>query len=984
MKTHSRNEATLNPEQLSAVTHGEGPLLIIAGAGTGKTHVLASRILYLIQEKKVNPQSILALTFTEKANSEMRERLDLALPLGYEELPIYTFHGFSDSILREKGLLIGLPTDYRILTAPEQWLFVKNHLFEFELSELRPLGNPTKLISTLLAYIDRLRDECISPETFESFAKRLPKDTEEFTLMNEIAHFYQTYQHLKIKNGCLDFQDLTFYVLQLFQHKKDALTEYQNRYQYILVDEFQDTNFAQNSLVELLAKKHRNITVVGDDDQSIYKWRGASLANILSFEKIFPGAKKVVLTRNYRSSQNILTASHAIIQNNNPNRLEVKEGISKHLIAENTAPLSPITVIHAEHSAEETEEVVNEIERLHDVPDALWSDSAILVRANKHALPFIEECRRRGIPCRFSGSENLLSREEIKDMWAVIRICTNPADDISLFRILSMPIFGIPMVEITLLLSEARKHFSPLFTLVMKKGSETTLALGGNEKWKFISGLLTELLEESRRSPVSRVLGNFLEKSGYLRRLIDLGDADSAEKIQGLSDFSTLVKKFESDKTEANIFAFEEYLELIEESGISREEFRSQPVDSDAVKILTIHASKGLEFPNVFIVNLVQERFPSRRQNDPFKIPEELLPEALPAEDTVHLEEERRLFYVACTRAQKKLFLAWSDCYEHGKKKWKKSVFVEEMEKTGLTVILSVPVAPRQEVEGSLPAIQRNARDNDGTRDEIASSPFDSLRSLRAPRNDINRLSFSQIDMFQTCPYKYTLGYLWRVPTPPSHAASFGSSVHNTLNAFYKILMQNPSGATKETLKTLYEQHWISAGYMSRAHENTRKKNGWEMLEAYFEKNRDPWVIPAFLECNFVLKLSGKGSLPSKNEKPLLISGRIDRIDKLEDGYEVIDYKTGRLKKESDLKKDLQLSIYALACRDIFGISASKLSLYFLEDNVKVSATRTAEDLEKTKEQLLEIAENMQNSDFPATPGYKCQFCDYRLLCYAV
>ncbi|HLA25993.1 MAG TPA: UvrD-helicase domain-containing protein, partial [Patescibacteria group bacterium] len=343
---------SLNKEQKEAVVHENGPLLIIAGAGTGKTTVITRRIAWLILEKKIKPDEILALTFTEKASAEMEERVDRLLPYGYVDLWISTFHGFAEKILRLHGLDIGLPTNFRVLSDTEQWYLVRKNLDKFNLDYYRPLGNPTKFIHALLKHFSRAKDEEISPEEYLKYAEelKLNQDTDgesdilEIKRLEEVANAYHIYQKILLENNALDFGDLINYVLKLFKIRHNILDNYRRQFKYILVDEFQDTNWAQYELVKLLAEPNNNLTVVGDDDQSIYKFRGASISNILTFKKDFQKSRDILLTENYRSTQNILDLSYGFIQQNNPNRLEARmnekksngglENISKKLAAQ--------------------------------------------------------------------------------------------------------------------------------------------------------------------------------------------------------------------------------------------------------------------------------------------------------------------------------------------------------------------------------------------------------------------------------------------------------------------------------------------------------------------------------------------------------------------------------------------------------------------------------------------------------------------------
>jgi DNA helicase-2/ATP-dependent DNA helicase PcrA len=355
-------QPTLNEEQKLAVEHGEGPLLIIAGAGTGKTTVVTERIKHLILKKSVLPSEILALTFTEKASREMEQRVDVALPYGYSDMWIETFHAFCERILRAEAIHIGLNPSFILMTEAENLLFLRKHLFDFQLSYFRPFGNPTKFLQGMLTHFSRLKDDDISPEQYIEFAKGIPARNaparhasqvkaggsqsnaggeqkakgsdeeitkEEIEKTIELANAFKTYEDLKAKNSVMDFSDLISNTLHLFRTRKNILKAYQEQFKYILVDEFQDTNYAQNEMAILLAGEKKNITVVGDDDQSIYRWRGAAIANMLQFRSHFPKASIISLTRNYRSTQNVLDSAYTLIQHNNPDRLETREHIDK-------------------------------------------------------------------------------------------------------------------------------------------------------------------------------------------------------------------------------------------------------------------------------------------------------------------------------------------------------------------------------------------------------------------------------------------------------------------------------------------------------------------------------------------------------------------------------------------------------------------------------------------------------------------------------
>ncbi|MEK7524487.1 MAG: UvrD-helicase domain-containing protein [Patescibacteria group bacterium] len=953
-------------QQREAIQQTEGPLLVISGAGTGKTHLITGKILYLIQELGVAPEQILALTFTEKATEEMARRIDQALPLGHSEICIKTFHSFAEAVLRERGHEIGLQLDYKVLKEADLWMFLKHHVLDLKLEHYRTLGNPQKFLRALQEYFSRLQDEDIQSKAYIQYAKDAakqaptPEEKESASKHAELAKAYDIYERLLLENGSLDFSGLLFYTIRLFENRPSVLAEYQNRFTYILVDEFQDTNFAQNKIVQLLAQKNRNLTVVGDDDQSIYKWRGASLTNIHSFQKLFPEAKTVVLCENYRSHQKILDLAYATIQKNNPNRLEVSQSVNKKLISRPShseakqlmRPEGATTpkkmqefipqVFHFEQLQDEVAFIVSKAK----IALKQGQNPAILVRTNSLAKPFIEAFKEKGLPFQHFSASSIFEKPAIKDCVAFLRIIANPWDDLALFRCLTLPFWKIPMESLLEIAKKARNQNRSFYELLNVKPFDVS------------KKLISTIIEFSRERKVSEVLGKFLTDSGYLESArkealeADQNNSDSHLRIEEIAQFSQMIADYEASHPHKQVSDFLQYVQFAEEAGEGRAS--GENIDPAAIKILTIHSAKGLEFDAVFLPGLVQSKFPGINWKDPFEIPPALIPEPLPPGDH-HLEEERRLFYVAITRAKSILMMTYSDFYD-GKKKWKPSVFVEQALESGKAMMISQGngLKKKMNLQASLLG-------------EEAIRPHQSLH-LQLPK-----LSYSQLDAFQTCPLKYQFRYLWNVPTPMPAAVNFGSSIHNTLRDFHEWLNENPQKKDDDLrpeLQKFFEENWIGLGYESRAIMEDQKERGHAMLQKYWEHEKTSLSTPAFLEKAFTLQL-GK----------ITLSGRIDRIDKLEDGtYEVIDYKTGTNHKKN-LSKDLQLSLYALACRDVLKIEVSRLSLYFLETLEKVSTTRDDQEIDLCRQEIEELSLDLARSDFSPTPGFHCGYCDFRLIC---
>lgn len=955
-------EISLNLEQKKAVEHTGGPILVVAGAGTGKTRVITERIKWLIENKKTKPSEILSLTFTEKAAAEMQDRVDLAMPLGYEEPWLSTFHSFAERLLREEGLEIGLDTSYKILTPPQAWLFVRQNLFKFDLKHYRPLGNPTKFISAMLTLFSRAQDEDTAPKEFVKYAENVaaglvpvkgeattrvaatntPEAKENAKKTLELANAYQTYQKLKIENSYLDFGDLLSWTLKLFRERPSVLKKYQGQFKYILVDEFQDTNYAQYQLIKLLAPNEGGpeLMVTGDDDQSIYKFRGASVSNIIEFKKDYPGAETIVLTKNYRSGQKILDAAYKLIQNNNPDRLEEKLGIEKKLtrIKNKESRIKDVgpEVIHAATGTAEAEEIVKKIVALKK--DFDWRDFAILARANNHLDAFVTALKRHGIPYQLIGNRGLFDQEEVRDVVAILKVLANPEDDVNFYRLLNLEVFKTDPAKIADLLNQARRTRKDLFNVAASQGSS-------------VVDLIKKHRQDIAKKPVTLLAFNFLTEIGYIKPLLEEESIENMLKIKNLNLFFDKIKNFESEAPEPNVIEFVNYLDLMIEAGESPAQAEIE--DIDTVNLLTAHAAKGLEFPVVFLVNLVSDRFPTRNRKDKLPLPDALVKEILPEGDA-HIQEERRLFYVACTRTKERLFLSWADNYG-GKRLKKPSGFIKEL---GIK--------------------NQESRIKDGGKIKPLTL-FDfkpqtaPLPSTLSPKPSSPKfVSYSQLETFSQCPLKYKYRYVLRLPTPPSHALSFGQTIHRTLRDFHREdLFKSHTDVNR--LLELYQHHWLPEGYESKEHQQERFKEGEEMLKEYFEKQKELLNDPVQLEKKFTLRIG-----------TTTLIGSIDRVDKLPDGgFEIVDYKTGKVKEQKYVDKDAQLSIYALGAKEALGIEPQSLALYFVETNEKVSTTRSPEQLSKKRGEIAEQIEEIKTSRFEPKTSMLCKWCPYKTLCPA-
>jgi len=947
----------LNPQQITAIRHLKGPLLIIAGAGTGKTTVITERIKYLILKKNVLPSQILALTFTDKAAREMEERVDVAMPYGYTQMWISTFHAFCDRILRNDAHAIGLDPGYRLISEAESILLLKQNIFDMGLDIFRPLGNPTKFLDALLTHFSRLKDEDVSPDEYVKWAKK-QKSSEEKAQYLELANSYQKYEQLKIKESVMDFSDLISNALLLFRKRRNILKKYQQQFKYILVDEFQDTNYAQNELAILLAGREQNITVVADDDQSIYRFRGAAVSNVLQFKKSFPNAKIITLNNNYRSTQTILDGSYKLIQHNNPNRLEVVEGIDKKLKSHSIAPKREIELIQEMRSEDEADKIAIKIKELTD-KKYRYKDIAILVRANNHSSSITVALQRHRIPFQFLGPGYLFQQEEIKDLIAYLSFLTNLSDSVSLFRVLSMEIFEIPYIELNYLLNFAKRKNLTLFE-ALENINQSFLKSETQTKLTNFRKMAVRHLEKSKKDTGGQILYYFLVDSKLFETLNSTDSIREERRVQNIAKFFDRIKSFETEHLDSNIFTLFEWLNLMLQMGDSPTAADVDVKDRNVVNILTVHSSKGLEFKVVFMVNLVNDRFPSRERNEKIPLPEGILKETSSPDSDFHLEEERRLFYVGMTRAKERLYFTAANYYGTGKRPRKLSPFIYD----------AIPELIKEEVTNktqqlSLPEILSAYQETAQVQENKI--PF-----------KINYITFSNLQMFDICPLHYKAKVIFNLPTPTAAVQSFGISIHNTLYNLYKQVLEGTIPTLKQSLD-VFKQEWISEGYGGKKHEQERFSQGIKILKNFYKKEMQPPIKPLGLELpfSFVLKNGVK------------VFGKIDRIDKKGSGIEIIDYKTGADNPKADKAHKLQLAMYALAATRVRDDILNRrpeditLTLHFLEGNTRKTMNFKQEDLDELEAELINKIAEIEKSDFKCSKNVLCLNCEYRMLCSA-
>lgn len=968
----------LNQEQREAVTTTEGPLLIIAGAGTGKTTVITRRIAHLIEQKLAKPSEILALTFTEKAASEMEERVDVLVPYGYVDTWISTFHAFGNRILQENALDLGLPPDFQVLTHPQQILFFQQNLFSFELDYYRPLSNPAKFIAALLSFFSRCKDEDIDPSDYKKFVEGLrnkkasqlgltePEKKVEVARNEELYRAFQHYEDLKKGAGKLDYGDQISLCLKLFREKPSILKRYREQFKYILVDEYQDTNYAQNELVRLLVGEKGNLCVVGDDDQSIYKFRGAAVSNILKFKVDFPKTKQVVLTKNYRSNQELLDSCYRLIRNNDPDRLEVRNKINKKLVSafekKGAAPL----VLTGQSLTEETNLVAEKIKYLVEKEKMKYKDIAILVRANSHAETFLRTLNLKGIPQKFVGSSGLYNQPEIRLLISFLTAITNFSDSLNLYTLAISEIYNLSLPDCIDCMDWAKRRNLSLQKVFqdVEKIPELEISQEGQAIIQKINKDLSESLELSRKENVGRVLYDFLKKTNYLSRLEREGGAEAEIKIQNIAKFFDKIKEFIDLVSNESSRQFVDYLETMRSVGDDPATADFDP-EFDAVNVMTVHAAKGLEFPAVFMVNLTSERFPSRERKEAIPLPTELIKEVLPAGD-FHLQEERRLFYVGSTRARNFLYYTWSKD-DGGKRVKKASPFVLEAIDKPLAETIVDKMSSLEKIE-QFALVQRKTY------------------QLPTAKNNIIRLSQSSVDDYETCAYKYRYSHVLRLPILRHHAVVYGFALHAAVAEFYRAKMQGKSLSLDELLQVL-ENAWVSEGFLTAEHEEKRLLQAKKVLKSFWEREKDTKDLPSFVEKSFRFSLD-------QGETKVVVDGRFDRVDIDGTKVRIIDFKSTEDRTSEELQKNakdsIQLKVYTLGYYKNYGTIPDFVGIYDLETGLIGGYSPELENIKETEERVVEAAknirENLQNDEFPANPKYygrlpACYYCAYNSIC---
>jgi len=1009
----------LNPAQVDAVTC-QGIQLILAGPGSGKTRVITEKIRHLISTG-VPPSHILTLTFSDKAAQEMRDRLD-SVPQS-ADLTVSTFHSFCLSVLEENRLDSGINFSSGIISRANQLVWGLKNIDTFGFEHIEVGNNAVDVIESIIDGISTFRDELISPDELAHYLKEKEHVTvsaEESAYLEKLSDLlkvYRAYERFKREEMLLDYDDMIHETCRLFERKPLILRRYRERFTHILVDEFQDTNYAQLQLIKMLAGDH--LCVVGDDDQTIYRFRGAYLTNMQDFLLHFRDAKEILLTHNYRSTQTILSLALALMHHA-PNRRE------KRLLTENP-PGEPVKVVHCENEATEASYVVTEIERLLGTPfmsrsekverPYTYKDFAIICRRRRDGAKFYQLLRDRGIPAEFVGEMDFFSAPVIRDLQAYLKIINNPlAAGIPLNRV--MKISGIPETEVQKINAVARKTtFGNPYNDGVFEAMRSIDSLAPHYATAIheILGTLDSLIMEKDRGPLTALVHHLMMHATdlYARALED----ETGQEVLLLNQFLTITREYEEITKDATVDSFLTYLRFL--SGFSIEVGETDVADS--VKVLTVHKSKGKEFPVVFVGDLAVNRFPLQYQAKEFFVPNDLSKGMKTSDDEKALfeQEERRLLYVAMTRAEDLLYLTRAKWYGNNKNPTKQSKFLDELplddtsliQKGEIAAAVSIPAIrgenPLEQYQHTLQyqakraihqlhlqtalqnivALEKLRLVSEGkslssfNRDAFLTftendAEIEALMQGHTPCliGEAHTFSASGLSAYERCPLKYKFQYVVLIPSVSRTFFDLGSAVHTVIEHLSKKQKEGIP-PTKEMALALLDTAWSTAAYESKSHEMEDRATAEALLDTYlaWQAGNPNRILEA--EKRFQISLGGR-----------IVRGVIDRIEETSEGeIVVIDFKTGSKPgtlSKNTIREDMQMNLYSLAIHELYGKLPVKASLYYLAPNKTYDYNPTSETIGTFKERVVKLINAVCAEEFSPMSDYQtCKWCDYKDFC---
>jgi len=948
----------LSHEQRAATAVLDGPVRVVAGAGTGKTAVIAARFRLLL-EGGADPASILVMTFTERAAGQMRQRI--LSDTGIVEAPnVGTFHSLAMRWLRDEGRLVGVHPAFRILAGPDRWILMRELLWELGDPALVCAERPDDLVGPLLKLLERTKQELVPLPRLSAWLAHVPPreirtpghpqrseeggtprfrgdpgvdDGERRAILQAAVRLFHAYAGRCRREGLLDFDDVLVQAVRLLQDHEDVRTRFQARFPYVLVDEYQDTNLAQERIVELVAGPGGNACVVGDDDQSIYRFRGASRASMDRFLACFPAAVTLALGRNRRSSRRIVVAARHLIERN-AERLEKPIDVDA-----NSEEGEPVQVWRCATAEHEAAAIAAEAARAHAAGRPLRA-IAVLARTHAIARPVAAALAAAGVPYQHWAGQGLFRRPEVRDLVAYLRLLHDPTDLIALARLLARPPLSLDLAEA---LGRIRGDGTPQAPLRALEAWEPTA------RW---AALVSELSTLKATLGVDELLFELLNRTRYLDVLLPgLPDGMEGRRVTAnVGRFAELVSDYCERRRDHSLSLFVEHLDLVLRSGLDEDVAEVDDVE-DAVQLMTIHQAKGLEFDLVFVPALVEGRLPQPRRRDGtsavagLELPPALLEPGVRGRED-QLAEERRLGYVAMTRARRRLVLSWAERYEGGRA-WRPSRFLDELGD-------GVDLIDRRQ-EWSPPAPEPIVEAEPGAAGPLV-------------------LSYSAISSYRECPRQHWYRYRLRLPAAPAVEAQFGTILHLALMRAGRLRREGRT-VSVELLRDLSQEAWETIGLAEPRRRSALEALGWRLLEG-FHRDGGLDARPALVESPFTVELDG-----------WTLRGVIDRVDAPEaaDGtWRIVDYKTGSPIPASRLRRDLQLALYALGARLALGLDPVELEIVYLRDGNRVVVPADEGLLDEACTIGGEVARSVRAQRFEPRPERRrCSLCAYRLACEA-
>lgn len=993
----------LNPVQQLAVDTIDGPVMVVAGPGTGKTEIIAQRIAKILTKTDTPPDAILALTFTESGAKAMRERLIKTIGETAYYVNIYTFHSFCSGVIQEFPDKFIISSDVAPLSALERVEIFHQILDAHQFKFIKPVNSPYYYASSLIKAIQDLKREAINQKDFkkilestkinleqtkDSITKTAYKDQlKNLNKNQELLTAYKNYQKILKERGRYDFEDMINLVVEAFESDKSLLRTYQERLHYFLVDEYQDTNSAQNQVIDLLASfwgDQANVFAVGDSNQSIYRFQGASLENIISFQKTYPQSKIITLDQNYRSTQTILDSSFTLIQKNNFKIEDVLNTASTKLISKKSKSEKKLKTINLPSETLETYFVAKKVKSLIK-KGVNPQEIAVIYRHNADAFSLSDMFSKLNISVDIEGGGNILTDTTINQLLTLLKVIDSTKDnleDLELFTLFHYPFFNFDPLDVLKLARCASKNKTSIINLIQSNKLKKLKLKNKNNFTNFLKNLTRWQQLDSRHS-FQEFFEILIKDSGFLNFL--LSSPDAVEKLNRLNSLFSEIKSLNSTNHQLNLNSFLKTLELMEINHLKINE-KDLDIKTNAVTLTTAHQAKGKEWSHVFIYRLIDKKWGNNQVRELIKLPQDILTNTDFSKKEKN-EDERRLFYVALTRAKTNLYLTSADHYQTNGhlRQAVSSMFATELPEKHKKNISQNNL--QAEVKNILTQVLSPVTKTKPTQKEDI--------FIKSILKDF-KLSPTALNTYLTCPYKFKLNNLIKVPRAKQAYLSYGTAIHKALEQFFRKLKEDDQPPNKNYLLKVFKSS-LKKQVLTKDEYQTRLIQGKDSLSLYFDHYRDGFTKPLFIEKYF----GGYWSKPMLDDIPL--SGKIDRIDwlnKSEKSVKVVDYKTGSRKTRNqilgntkDSEGDLirQLTFYKLLTLldHNFKPNVVEAELDFIEKD-KYSNKLKKESFKITKDLLIKLRQEIRSSmkairslNFTHTKKLShCQRCEYLPHCY--